>query len=340
VAEADDSHRWLDVLAHNGFENPERWVSFARRHGFRPVRARRLERCPDCGDPARSPLGSYVYYSTFVRLQRCRRCDLLYADAQIDPELVRAHFEGAYKDAFYFDVQRRPIFEAIAGRVAALAPSGARVLDVGGARGDLLAALRELRPDLALTLADVSEQACALAERRHGLRALRGSARELLRLDERFELLLLIDVAYYEADIRALWQMIDQLVAEGGAVVARVPNRSAWIRATAGLRRLLARLRRREEASIPFFNPEHVFAFSRRYLRSRLAALGFDRIDFLPSPPLHARSGWRALYAAEHWIAAALHRATCGALAPSPSLLVVARRGTAARAARAPGATR
>jgi len=326
VEPADDARHWLDVLTHNGFDDPERWVSFARQHGFRRVRAERIERCPDCGDPSSCSLGSYVYYSTLIRLERCRGCGLIYADAHIDPVSVRDHFEKAYKDEPYFRIQRRPIFESIARLVATLAPPGARVLDVGGARGDLLVALRELRPDLALTLCDVSEQACRLAEQTHGLRAIQGSSGELTGLDELFDVVLLVDVAYYEADIRALWQMLDRLVADGGCVVMRVPRRAGWIRATAGPRRLLARLRGREAASIPLFNPEHVFVFSRRYLATRLAALGFEQIDFRPSPPLRTRSGWRDLHAAQYRTARAIHRATFGALALSPSVLVVARR--------------
>lgn len=320
---------WAELLRHNvGFDDPERWVEFARTHSFRRVRATRVEACPDCGGRPGRPLGAYVYYSTLLRLRPCPGCGLVFSDVRIDPQVLKDHFERSYKGEAYFSGMRLPIFESISREVAARVRHGGRVLDVGGAEGHLLACLREARPDLQLEVSDVSEEACRAARSR-GLRAVRASVAELARRTDSFDALLLIDVAYYEPDVRTMWEAVARLVAPSGLLLLRVPNKLAWIRLAAGVRRALDRgWRDGLTTHVPFFNPEHVLAFSRPYLARRLAALGFSRVSFLPSPLLVRSPRVRSLLGGAYLAARAVGRLP-GSPVCTPSLLVVAERSAA-----------
>jgi hypothetical protein len=282
--------------------------------------------CPDCGATQSNVLGQYVYYSTLLQLRACGACGLAYADARIDPRVVAQHFDSAYKDEDYFTRQRKPIFQHLARLVDACAPRGGSVIDVGGAKGHLLAAVREKRPDLALTLNDIAEQSCVHARETYGLRAVRGSVAELASIGERFDVILMIDVLYYEPEIRTLWQTIDRLGKERCTVILRLPDRIGFISLQRALGALTGRGRRSAPTSIPGFNPEHVAVYSKPYLRRRLAGLGFSEIRFLPSPMLRS-AGLRGLLATLYERAASwLNGVTRSAATFTPCFIVVARR--------------
>src|SRR2546422_4627682 len=165
----------LDLLRAQGFSDPEPWVTYARQHGFRPTRSQRLIRCPDCGAVPRDEIGQYVYYSPLAKLRLCTRCGLAFSDVRLDAAVIRAHFESAYKDEPYFVTQRRRVFEQLARFIDRCAPSGGSVLDIGGAKGHLLDAVKRRRPDLRVTLTDVSESACQWARTHYGFRTICGS---------------------------------------------------------------------------------------------------------------------------------------------------------------------
>lgn len=164
-----------DILKHNtGFENPVLWVDYAQRHRFTRVKAAKIERCPDCsGSPGRC-WGQYVYYSTLIHWRECTRCGLIWADAHIDPDVLRPHFELAYKDDEYFRRSRNAIFEHLARVINQQAPRGARILDIGGARGDLMHKVVIQRPDVHVTLHDASRAATAWAAEHFGFATLNG----------------------------------------------------------------------------------------------------------------------------------------------------------------------
>src|SRR6478752_391807 len=74
-----------DTLSHNlGFDKPERWIDYAQRKEFSPVRAYPIHQCPDCGTPSEKILGQYVHYSTLHRLRECLHCGLIWSDARLD----------------------------------------------------------------------------------------------------------------------------------------------------------------------------------------------------------------------------------------------------------------
>ncbi|HVP28627.1 MAG TPA: class I SAM-dependent methyltransferase [Myxococcota bacterium] len=321
--EPDRAH-WLELLRRNvGFDAPEAWVDYARAHHFERIAAEPLRACPSCGQAASREIGQYVYYSTLFRLRRCAGCGLAYADARLDPEVVRGHFESAYKDDAYFCERRAAIFAHLAGLIDARARRGARVLDVGGAKGHLLDAVRRRRPDLALVLNDLSEAACEAASREFGLRTICGGLATLEALGESFDVVVMSDVLYYEPDLPAVWRLLPRLVAPGGSVLIRVPNRLAWIRVAEGLRRAWRRVGGGRATRIRFYNPEHLYSFSRGFLLERLRAIGFTDVRAWPSPLLSRGPSdlrVRTLHLAASWI----HRATGRVV--SPAMVVEGRR--------------
>src|SRR5262245_16256578 len=107
--------RMLDLLRHNhGFSEPEKWVGYGLAHDFEPIRASKLDGCPDCGGTDHRLMGQYVYYSTLARLNECATCGLVYSDARIDPDVIRHHFELVYKDEEYFRLGKRRVFAQLA----------------------------------------------------------------------------------------------------------------------------------------------------------------------------------------------------------------------------------
>jgi hypothetical protein len=324
--ESDRQH-WLEILGRNqGFADPEAWVSYAKAHGFREVKARKFQACPDCGAFESRKLGQYIHYSTLIELKHCRSCGLGFADTHIEREVICRHFDIAYKDEDYFTQARTGIFDYVARIADSLAPRGGRVIDVGGALGHLLSALRQRRQDLDLMLNDVSPTACRYAQEVHGLQVMCCGIPELVKTESRFEVILLIDALYYEADIRGTWEAIAHLASDSSALVLRIPDR---LRAISLMSEPFSLLRGsiQNQTSIPWYNPEHVYVFSKPYLRRRLLSLGFDRLEFLPSPLLD-RHGWRGV-GASSWFECAqmLHALTGGRLTTTPCFLAVARRG-------------
>ena len=319
------SAHWLDLLRRNvGFDDPEAWLDYARSHGFRDVRATPLRTCPSCAEPSSRVIGQYVYYSTLFRLRACRGCGLAYADVRLADEVVRAHFEIAYKDDTYFREQRAKIFDHLARLVGERAFPGASVLDVGGATGHLLSAIRARRPDLRLALSDISQAACDAAALKHGFRTICGGLAALEGCADDFDVVVMSDVLYYEPDLPAVWRLLPRLVAPGGSVIVRVPNRLPWIRIGTLLSRWRPGTAPAQATHIPFFNPEHLYAFSRGYLLNRLRTSGFVDVGALPTPLL-VRATSRLPAHAFHAAARAVH-ALSGGRVITPAMVLVGRR--------------
>jgi SAM-dependent methyltransferase len=317
----------LGVLKFNrGFTHPERWVDYGIAQNFVKTRSERVERCPDCEARSFGHIGQFVYYSTLVRLLECRQCGLVFVDTRIDPEVIQGHFEQAYKDEEYFAHQRRRVFEQMCGLVDGLAPRGGTVLDVGGAKGHLLAALKKRRPDLDVVLNDLSRDACVHAEATYGLRTIVGGVTELEMSARRFDVVIFSDVIYYEPELRRLWAVLPRLVAEDAAVVIRVPNKLAIIRLWQQFIRACSRQGANEmRDTITFFNPEHLYAFSRRYLLQRLRSLGFGEVCASPSELLACgRSDFR--YASFHHLSRLTWLVSLRTVLITPSMMVIAKR--------------
>lgn len=274
----------LDILkANTGFYNPEEWIGFALQHSFQPVKATRLKVCPDCSAQHGKCIGQYIYYSTLIGLRRCSRCGLIYSDTHIDPKIVSAHFESAYKDDRYFSVQRARIFHQIAELVSSCTPQAGSVLDFGGAKGHLLAALRELRPDIDLTLNDISNDACDYGRNYFDLKTICGGVAVLENIKQCYDTVIMSDVIYYEPDLAKLWSILPSLVHDRGAVIIRNPNKLPLILLSQFfIRSFSYRELRESQSRIRHFNPEHLYIFTWRYFSRRLKALGF-KVVTMPS---------------------------------------------------------
>lgn len=136
-------------------------------------------------------------------------------------------------------------------------------------------AVRQRRPDLELLVNDVSPDACGAAAAA-GFATHCGDA---TTIDGRHETVVVSDALYYVPELAACWAALQRLVKPGGWLVLRIPNRSLAIQAT-------LRLRPNEplRVDLPAYNPEHLYLFTRPYLRRRLSAAGFTRVQVLGSP--------------------------------------------------------
>jgi SAM-dependent methyltransferase len=262
-----------DTLPPQGFSDP-RWLDRVVELGLREVEGEHLTTCPGCGREPERVIGQYVHYSHLARLMECR-CGLWYSDLRLNAETVRAHFERAYKDDGYFRA-RRPVFDHLARLVSQRTPYGGSVLDVGGATGHLALAIWDIRPDVDLTVTDVSEDACEQA-RASGLHAVPVSVAGLGGWLPQYDAVICSDVLYYEPNIKPVWETLSGIVRPGGSLVIRGPDRTGTIRHAGAEQHPL-------ETRLRGFNPEHLYVFTREYMEARLAEVGFSGIRTLPSP--------------------------------------------------------
>jgi SAM-dependent methyltransferase len=298
-------HMTADTLPSQGFSDPT-WLERVDELGLREVEGEHLTTCPGCGHEPERAIGQYVHYSHLGRLMECR-CGLWYSDLRLNPETVTAHFERAYKDDGYFRA-RRPVFEHLARLVSQRTPYGGSVLDVGGATGHLALAIWRIRPDVDLTVTDVSELACAEAKAL-GLHAVQASVAGLGDWLPQYDVVICSDVLYYEPDIGPVWETLSGIVRPGGSLIIRGPNRTDTIRHAGAEQDALS-------TQVRGLNPEHLYVFTRGYLEARLAEVGFTRIRTLPSP---VGQGSR--------LATFAGRVACGLGLPvTPSVVTVARK--------------
>src|SRR5690348_10505142 len=215
------------------------------------------------------------------------------------------------------------IFRHLARVIDVVSPPGARVLDIGGARGDLMAHVVARRPDLCVVVNDIAAIATSSAAERFGFATLTGDAHALAEHDGRYDVIVLSDMLVYEPDIHLLWTALGRLLAPGGSVVIRSQNKwllirlwQRWYRATRphGRQRLQDRIRA--------FNPEHIYVIRSSYLKRRLEDLGLRHVRVLPSPQL-AAPGTRLLTSLYFAFASAVNRLSRGAVALTPSIVLV-----------------
>ena len=321
----NNAQNFKKILEHNiGFDNPKDWLEYARIHGFKAVKAVKIDRCPDCnGAPKSRKLGQYVYYSTLIQLFECSKCGLIWANAHIDRDVIRGHFEITYKDETYFTISRSAIFSHLVDLIDKLAPYGGSILDIGGARGDLMAQVLARRPDLNVLVNDVSRKATTYASDRYGLPTLTGDVRQLSALKEEFDVVVLSDVLYYEPHIREFWDSLSHLVRKHGCIIIRTPNKYFAIRVGQLWYRLIhTKGQMAIQDRVRFFNPEHIFIFRRKYLIERLIMMGFTKVYALPSPMLVTKRNRRL----RSWVfkfAAKLNQFTSRKLVITPSMVVV-----------------
>lgn len=321
-----DGGRLLETLRNQGFADPKEWQLYAREHNFQEVNSEKLSFCPDCGCAKRKKIGQYVYYSTFINLQLCQHCKLAYPDRRIDTEIIQKHFEVAYKDEEYFQNARQDIFNQIVGLINMVAPTSGNVLDVGAAKGHMMGILKQHRPDLDITINDISKLACDRAKRRYKFKTICAPISSLQEVKTKFDVVVLVDVIYYEMEIKKLWELLGQLLKKDGYIIIRNPNKYRLIRHSQLLIRFLSLHKENSNVDkISFFNPEHIYVFSRKYFYNRLKKLGFFHIKFLPSKLLVHGDYKKGLCAAFYAIARLIHSFSFGKIIITPSYVIMAK---------------
>lgn len=296
----------LDVLRSNhGFSTLDHWLPIATREQFRPVKATPIHACPDCGASPYGTVGQYVHYSTLMRLRECA-CGLIWSDAALDPQVIAQHFETTYKDEKYFEQRRARIFSQLSDLVSVHTPLGGSVIDIGGGMGHLMNVTRQRRPDLALTVLDLSEDSVAYCRNHFGIDANAGALGDLGSV--RYSTAVLSDVLYYEGDMARAWDVLSRIA---DTLIIRGPNKLKWIRAASKYGPL--------QTSIKHFNPEHQFIFSREYIERRLRRVGFASVETIPSAALVK---WNSRLVDCY---SALAYQLTGAI-KSPSMITIARR--------------
>lgn len=170
--ENTDKH-FLDILKYNqGFDKPQDWIEYAKQHNFTKVKAIKLIQCPDCKSIDFKEIGKYVYYSQLIRIKECKNCSLIFSDVILDKEILKKHFEVAYKDDIYFERKRRPIFNQILKTLLREYSDKKDVLDIGGAKGHFGKMLKEKNLRYNITVNDVSQIACEFASEKIGLKSI------------------------------------------------------------------------------------------------------------------------------------------------------------------------
>jgi len=317
------------VLSTNiGFNDPTVWLHYARKHGFRSVKAFKVAACPNCDCDGGSKLGQYIYYSTLFQLIDCSQCGLIWADARLNELTTQQHFEGAYKGEDYFRARRADIFAQLASLASGCSRQGASVLDVGGATGHLLELLSKQRPDLQLTLNDISENACNAAAARLGVNTQCGDLDSLVDQASTYDTVICSDVIYYDPNIGRLWQTLESLVRPGGTLILRVPNKLWPIRSVSAVHRLLPASLRKTQDRVAFFNPEHLYVLRRRYIEEQLHAHGFANVVVLPARMLRTFSSVMMLERIGFALANFMYMASSRRAVLTPSMIITAVRKT------------
>jgi len=236
-----------------------------------------LASCPLCGggrirpfkkgtvDPVAVNAGDFKItdsrYGSRWALSSCRDCGFVFADPAPDPEAI-AGFYAALEDEEYGQEGegRGRNFAAILRRLAAFAPPGCRLLDVGAASGiflDLARAagyvVRGIAPSASLA---------AEAERRFGLELFRGTAEQYPR-GETFRIVTLLDVLEHVTDPCALMAALTPLLEPGGVLVIVTPDVGSLAARILGGRWW-------------HYRTAHVNFFNRRSLRRLLGRYGFE----------------------------------------------------------------
>lgn len=167
------------LLENVGYAYPESWLDYAAAHDFTRVQATRVPRCPDCGSAPKAPLGPYVYYSTLISFADMSRVPSDLERRPSRPGRRQQAFRNPTKDRDYFRRSGVRIFDHLAREISRLTPRQGRVLDIGGAQGDLMHRLTTQRPDVTAVVRDLSEDAVRYARESFGLDGVAGDIRSL-----------------------------------------------------------------------------------------------------------------------------------------------------------------
>lgn len=325
---------YLNILRHNGGFHPvEKWLQYAEKNNFKKTISTKLKSCPDCNNGNLIKFGQYIYYSNIIHIKNCPNCGLYFSDTLLDQEVIAQHFENSYKDELYFESQRKYIFKHIASLANKFTKENGSLLDIGGGKGHVLNNIKNRRPDIHVTLNDLSRISCDYCSEAYGIKSICCGIPSLQKLNVHFNTILMIDVIYYEPKLNEMFSTISKLLEpdEQSTLIIRVPNKLRLIVFCQSLLNLFGSSRKLEfQGSVKYFNPEHIYIFSKSYLKCRLKELGFNRVTFIPSPLLSKANEKEGFYNRIFFqFANVICKLTAGKMILSPSMVVIAKKNMA-----------
>jgi 2-polyprenyl-3-methyl-5-hydroxy-6-metoxy-1,4-benzoquinol methylase len=196
-------------------------------------------------------------------LRRCHQCGLVFNSPRLPSEELTQLY---HEDYYFFARPAGAEFARICGayrRTMAHLPAtrGSRLLEVGSAKGYMLAVLSRLGWNV--TGIEVSDYAAAYSRRRFGIEVFTGTLEAFRQTDRRlFDVVLAQDVLEHVPDPSAFLARLRDSLETGGWLVIDTPNVGGR-----NVRVLGERWRG--------FNPFHVFLFDRAALTHALARAGF-----------------------------------------------------------------
>lgn len=146
-------------------------------------------------------------------LYRCAQCRLKFRYPLASTEMYRALYDNAETTTWPTNATR-PDWDLILEQVDAFAPNGGRILDFGCYSGGLLSRLDARHERFGI---EVNRHAAQVARQSTG--ALVWSSVEDIPDDLRFDVVVIADVVEHLPDPRALFDVLEPKLAEGGVIV-------------------------------------------------------------------------------------------------------------------------
>ena len=174
---------YLNILRNNGGFNPaEKWLNYAKKHNFYEINSTKLKRCPDCNNDNLVKFGQYIYYSNIFHVKLCPNCGLYFSDTLLNGETIAKHFENTYNDELYFAAQRKSIFKYITSIANKHTPKNGKLMDIGGGKGHMLNNIKTDRPDIHVTLNDLSNNSCNHCSEMYAIKTICSNIPDLQKL--------------------------------------------------------------------------------------------------------------------------------------------------------------
>jgi SAM-dependent methyltransferase len=231
--------------------------------------------CPTCGATERRLLYAQRFESLAnvsllcgYDVVTCDGCGLVFADRIPPDEAFGRYYAEASKYEFSHSsgVQHEAELlrlDTLAGRIAELAPTSSRLLDVGCATGELLVALREYGYT-DLTGLDPSAECVRYAREAHELTMIQGVLGARPLDVEPFEIVVLSAVLEHVPALHPFLEFVKQWLISDGLLVIEVPDAERFATAV--------------NAPYQEFSVEHINFFSAAALDNLLGPHGWTRI--------------------------------------------------------------
>lgn len=203
--------------------------------------------------------------SPALTIKQCHNCGLFFNS----PRLSEKELYNSYNNGYYFFQRRnQPEFSRIVAmyqRTVALVEDKVtekRLLEIGSAKGYLLAILKDLGWDVFGI--EISSKAAKYAREKFKVPCFTGTLEQFITTDqvEKYPLVLAIDLIEHVLDPAQFIEQIQQVISPGGYLIIDTPNGAAANIKTFG-------------GDWGGFNPFHLFVFSPDNLSQLLEEFGF-----------------------------------------------------------------